>query len=125
MVHVGRSLDPHADLTPGVKPPLLGTVTRRPADRTAAAFRLPVFDRSPGQFPSLVSLLAEAVIEFIELGQPIGVGLLFGQFTQAVEPRKAMTILSLDPHHFYVLRVPYVFRGPIIRSAGDRPPTAT
>jgi hypothetical protein len=81
---------------------LFGTITRRTADLTASMSHLAVVATGPGLSPSLVSVLPKAVIELVELRQPIGVVLLFGEFTQAVEPCKAMPVLALDPDHLCV-----------------------
>ncbi len=126
VIHVGGGLDLDAGLVPCLEPPLLGTVTRRTTDLTAAGTRLAVagrvFDMVPSsgslgvvrltmvvtclaQLPGLVPLPPEAVVEFVELGQPIRVVLLLGKLAQTVQPCKAMAVLTLDPHHLQVPRV--------------------
>ena len=128
-------MDLDADLVPSIEPPLLRTVTRRTADLTAAAMRLavvglvlamgPAMIRSLGslgvtrltmvvlcfsQLPGLVAVLPEAVVELIELGQPIRGVLLLGKLAQPVQPGKAVAVLALDPHHRCVLRMFRVLR---------------
>ncbi len=125
---MGGGLDLDTGLVPRLEPPLLCTVTRCATDLTAAGTRLAVvgrlLDMAPScgslavvrltvvvtclaQLPGLVPLLPEAVVEFVELGQPIRGVLLLGKLAQAVQSCKAMTILALDPQH---LCVPIVLR---------------